>query len=574
MQANYRLRAVLLCLLLFSLHIFASTNDAKIAVYEKIMSDESLSIDDRIQRADSILLISNDLEKRKKTLMTKASILYDAERYRSSAEVYSQLTGKDYKLTPSEYCLTQYKIISSEINSGDYRDAFPRSLDLIYYAKPDSLKYYNVLAEISRYKIFLKYNYTTFAKNEMSDLEDEIKNLKVKESARNEIMYQWLTFKSGLYIELKDWDKLFESINQARKYAKGKFKNEIVETYNAILYEGLDQKEITKKIYQKILAENPTDGVRCMVIVNYCYTLMDEGKFSEVLQLLKDNQQYIDRTEMEHIRAVFYNLRGEAYECLGDYANALQDRKISDNISGAIFNGTNQEFMKLMMENETKVLNATRLELERQNYQKMLLISVLLLVVVILSVVGVWLRRYYRNRNRDAEKLSRELSHQIEIKDEEHQREVEESSQTLEERDRELASMTLKMAQVDKSVKTIASAVNDDNLPENERMKKISSAIKDLDLHDNIWEMVRITFERTRQSFFTELYRKHPDLTQSEIRMCAYILMNISTKEIAMLTNRSLRTVEATKYNLRKKLQLTDETTENYLRRLAAETSS
>jgi hypothetical protein len=164
MQANYRLRAVLLCLLLFSLHIFASTNDAKIAVYEKIMSDESLSIDDRIQRADSILLISNDLEKRKKTLMTKASILYDAERYRSSAEVYSQLTGKDYKLTPSEYCLTQYKIISSEINSGDYRDAFPRSLDLIYYAKPDSLKYYNVLAEISRYKIFLKYNYTTFAK--------------------------------------------------------------------------------------------------------------------------------------------------------------------------------------------------------------------------------------------------------------------------------------------------------------------------------------------------------------------------------------------------------------------------
>jgi DNA-binding CsgD family transcriptional regulator len=88
-------------------------------------------------------------------------------------------------------------------------------------------------------------------------------------------------------------------------------------------------------------------------------------------------------------------------------------------------------------------------------------------------------------------------------------------------------------------------------------------------VQENIWDMVSVAFERTRQSFFSELYRRHPDLTQGEIRMCAYMLMGMSTKEIAVLTNRSSRTVDTIKYNMRKKMAIT-EPTESYLRRIAS----
>jgi len=49
---------------------------------------------------------------------------------------------------------------------------------------------------------------------------------------------------------------------------------------------------------------------------------------------------------------------------------------------------------------------------------------------------------------------------------------------------------------------------------------------------------------------------KHPDLSPRELRLCAYLKMNLSTKEIAPLMNISIRGVEIGRYRLRKKLNL------------------
>lgn len=47
---------------------------------------------------------------------------------------------------------------------------------------------------------------------------------------------------------------------------------------------------------------------------------------------------------------------------------------------------------------------------------------------------------------------------------------------------------------------------------------------------------------------------KHPTITANELKLCAYVRMNISTKEIAQLMNISVRGVEISRYRLRKKL--------------------
>jgi len=54
--------------------------------------------------------------------------------------------------------------------------------------------------------------------------------------------------------------------------------------------------------------------------------------------------------------------------------------------------------------------------------------------------------------------------------------------------------------------------------------------------------------------------QKHPAITGNELKLCAYLRMNLSTKEIAQLTNISVRGVEISRYRLRKKLQISSET--------------
>jgi len=52
------------------------------------------------------------------------------------------------------------------------------------------------------------------------------------------------------------------------------------------------------------------------------------------------------------------------------------------------------------------------------------------------------------------------------------------------------------------------------------------------------------------------LLKKYPSLTVNELRICSYLLLNISSKEIAELTKRSIRSIESTRLNIRKKMKL------------------
>ncbi|HZJ73189.1 MAG TPA: LuxR C-terminal-related transcriptional regulator, partial [Perlabentimonas sp.] len=55
---------------------------------------------------------------------------------------------------------------------------------------------------------------------------------------------------------------------------------------------------------------------------------------------------------------------------------------------------------------------------------------------------------------------------------------------------------------------------------------------------------------------FKKLLNKYPNLTTNDLRLCSYLKMNFSTKEIARLLNNSTRAVEISRYRLRKKLNL------------------
>jgi len=75
---------------------------------------------------------------------------------------------------------------------------------------------------------------------------------------------------------------------------------------------------------------------------------------------------------------------------------------------------------------------------------------------------------------------------------------------------------------------------------------------------DEIWEEFELRFKQVHSDFYEQLMTKFPDLTPSEQRLCAFLKLNMSSKEISGLTGQSLNALETARYRLRKKLGISN----------------
>ncbi|MBK8610966.1 MAG: hypothetical protein IPL84_13740 [Chitinophagaceae bacterium] len=91
-------------------------------------------------------------------------------------------------------------------------------------------------------------------------------------------------------------------------------------------------------------------------------------------------------------------------------------------------------------------------------------------------------------------------------------------------------------------------------------LKKMIKKISEDDNTDNDWEKFAQHFDKVHSDFIVVLKERHPDVSNNELKLCAYLRMNLSTKEISNLMNISVRGVEVSRYRLRKKLGLATET--------------
>jgi len=105
-------------------------------------------------------------------------------------------------------------------------------------------------------------------------------------------------------------------------------------------------------------------------------------------------------------------------------------------------------------------------------------------------------------------------------------------------------------------------AVQEEVEPE-KRTKNIRRIIKiineQLEMNDD-WERFSLYFDKSNNDFLKTLKESFPLLTPSDLKLCAYLRLNLSTKAIADLLNLSIRGVESSRYRLRKKLSISNET--------------
>jgi ligand-binding sensor domain-containing protein len=73
---------------------------------------------------------------------------------------------------------------------------------------------------------------------------------------------------------------------------------------------------------------------------------------------------------------------------------------------------------------------------------------------------------------------------------------------------------------------------------------------------DSDWKIFEALFDQAHENFFKRLKTAYPELTQSDLKMCAYLRLNLTSKEIAPLLNITFRGVETRRYRLRSRLSL------------------
>lgn len=120
-------------------------------------------------------------------------------------------------------------------------------------------------------------------------------------------------------------------------------------------------------------------------------------------------------------------------------------------------------------------------------------------------------------------------------------------------KNKELAVSTMSLIKKNEFLTNIKDQLKES---ESSKVKSVIKTIdKDINEEDN-WNLFRDAFNNADKEFFKKIKSKHPDLTSNDLKLCAYLRLNLSSKEIAPLLNISVKSVEIKRYRLRKKMLL------------------
>lgn len=88
-------------------------------------------------------------------------------------------------------------------------------------------------------------------------------------------------------------------------------------------------------------------------------------------------------------------------------------------------------------------------------------------------------------------------------------------------------------------------------------IKRIVHTIDSLEHHESSWNDFMTYFDQIHGGFLTRLSAHHPELTETELRVCAFLRLPMTSKDVASIMGCSTRSVEKHRERLRKKFGLT-----------------
>ena len=196
-------------------------------------------------------------------------------------------------------------------------------------------------------------------------------------------------------------------------------------------------------------------------------------------------------------------------------------------------------------------------------------VIVILLLFLITFIVFFSMRQLYHKKY---ETLEKQIRQKIEREKQEVQFSVETEQQMmkflneqlrseLESKNRELANSAMSIVYKNELLQKIRHEIFElkdthGKKLSSDQLRRIDKIINEAISKEGDWNLFERSFNDAHENFFKKLKANHNGLAPNDLKLCAFLRMNMNSKEIASLLNISLRGVEIRRYRLRKKLDV------------------
>jgi DNA-binding CsgD family transcriptional regulator len=276
--------------------------------------------------------------------------------------------------------------------------------------------------------------------------------------------------------------------------------------------------------------------------------LMQENYIEAEQKLLDGYHVALEEGQISLIALAGENL-SKLYRQKGNFEEALDYYTTFKMYSDSLFNEDNiRKLTQLEMQNEfeASIREAEIGRLEKEQEKKRLLIIYITTIVgllLILTIVALFL------------KLENKKKKEVEL-------ERKRLFEKLEHTNKELTTYVMYLLKKNEFILTIIEKLKKARLDAKPENKKVmAELIAELKSNTDTvsWEEFEVRFQQVHTDFYTRLSKQYPDLTNNEIRLCAFFKLNMTSKEIAALTYQSLNSIKVARYRLRKKLKMEQE---------------
>lgn len=281
-------------------------------------------------------------------------------------------------------------------------------------------------------------------------------------------------------------------------------------------------------------------------------------------------EEYLQKSDSVHLRGDVYTegLVDESYARL--YAAKKEYERSLMYYEKAISNlrDYNQQYQgnirasfvkELELENKVKIQKDSVIASQKQ---RLLLSTTVILLLVLLLILLFWVIRNNRQKKIKIQDLNEDLQRLIaDLKNKNsdlvtNKKQIEELLQMNEQA---MFSRVLKISTYNDTIRKISAdidAYQDNSSSSSPYLSKVNKKLLDLISEEELWEDFKIQFEKIRPQFFNKLKAFAPNLSVNDLKHCTYIVSNLKSKEVAQLINVSPRSVETTRYRIKKKLGL------------------
>lgn len=266
-----------------------------------------------------------------------------------------------------------------------------------------------------------------------------------------------------------------------------------------------------------------------------------------------------------------YEYSSWVYEALGNYAKAYQCLTQLYTLSKSLQNGSKLRIVEQEISYKKYQDLQRKTELKEQAYQIELLrrnVVVLILLLISFILFGFFYNKWYKRKKNlqlmTAQYNLEQSEHQLtELKVRQQEQKLQSIQSALEDSRQEATSFAVFLHSRNELLGKIREMLKQGYKMDQQALipylKKINAFISQYQNGDKTDQALLMRVEEKNKEFLQRLSEKHPGLTQGEKHLATLLRVNLSTKEIAMLTGNTPKTINMGRYRLRKSLELSTE---------------